>query len=283
MNVSTALKEFRQEHGLEQEDLAKLLDTTQQTVSNWESGGTMPRANALKRINHVLSTYRPGVGPLPYVEPPRIQGDGYPTFSSTMIPKEELAIRNAEAHGVTVKSEYETRRTVAESLASIAKEPARSPLIARKIFESQIEALLPRELNIVCNSTFAHYGLRTRIDFLNENIACNITLPVLPSEPSRSGFYLYRTVEMHAMRLMTARSIQRLQGLERKVYAIIVNLPQDTLQMLNPTQAMSLASLHGICLVLVSSVEQCVAAIETLAKESELPTPEEDFPDDHPW
>lgn len=263
MYIATTLKEFRQQHNLEQDELARLLETTQQTVSNWEKG-TLPRAGALRRINHLLNTYK--------------KGEGVPTLP----PKPVFNPAVQEIHDISVKSEYETRRAVAESLSSVAATPVstRSSFIARQRLEGQMFSLLPSELGITCNVAFEHQGLRPRVNFLNDDIVCNVTMPLLPGERRSFGFYLYRTVEMYVMRLMTVRSIQRLLGVERKIYAIVVMVPQETLQQLNPTQAMVLASLHGIRLVLVSSAEQGAAAIESLAEEAKQPTSADDFLED---
>jgi transcriptional regulator with XRE-family HTH domain len=53
MDIVHILKQLRQTQGWDQSDLAKQLGTTQQTVSNWESG-KLPRPSALKKINVLL-------------------------------------------------------------------------------------------------------------------------------------------------------------------------------------------------------------------------------------
>ncbi len=261
MNISTALKEFRQEHNLEQEDLAKMLDTTQQTVSNWESGGTMPRANALKRINHVLTTYRPGVGPLPYVEPPRIQGDGYPTFASTMIPKEELAIRNAEAHGVTVKSEYETRRSVAESLAAIADTKSNMERItlmrsARKEFEHQLGELLDKSIDFKLEATVDFQSLRQRADYLSPNVCAEIKMPVR---------FDYMIAESGVHQLLTLREILKRNNQERKYFVLILLVtPGAGMRPMALSRIVTLASIHDVHVFITGSAEETAQILSEL-------------------
>lgn len=53
MDIANVIKDLRASQHWEQEDLAKRLGTSQQTVSNWEAG-TMPRASALTKINALL-------------------------------------------------------------------------------------------------------------------------------------------------------------------------------------------------------------------------------------
>lgn len=47
------LTQYRKDHGLTCEALAKMLDTTKGVVSKWEAGKAMPRAGALKKIAEV--------------------------------------------------------------------------------------------------------------------------------------------------------------------------------------------------------------------------------------
>lgn len=53
MLIGMVLKELRHAQRWEQADLARLLGTTQQSVSKWEQG-TLPRAGMLKKINDLL-------------------------------------------------------------------------------------------------------------------------------------------------------------------------------------------------------------------------------------
>ena len=49
MDIENVIKELRRKEGWEQDDLAKRLGTTQQTISNWENG-SLPRLGALKKL-----------------------------------------------------------------------------------------------------------------------------------------------------------------------------------------------------------------------------------------
>ena len=53
MDIARLLKDLRRQERWEQDDLAKRLGTSQQTVSNWENG-TLPRAGALRKLNDLL-------------------------------------------------------------------------------------------------------------------------------------------------------------------------------------------------------------------------------------
>lgn len=260
MDIATALKEFRQEHGLEQEELAKMLDTTQQTVSNWESGGTMPRANALKRINHVLATYRPGVGPAPYVEPPRIQGDGYPTFASTMIPKEELAVRNATAHGIKVKSEYETRRAVAESLAAIADPGERFALMRsrRQEFEQQMIASLGHGIEFMVNAPVDFQALRLRADYLSPKVCAEIKTI---NEPK----HVNMGVEGGIHQLTTLRAVLKHNNQPREYFVLIMVVsPGAGLRPMALSRLVTLASLHDVHVFITGSAEETAQILTEL-------------------
>lgn len=260
MDIATALKEFRQEHGLEQEELAKMLDTTQQTVSNWESGGTMPRANALKRINHVLATYRPGVGPAPYVESPRIQGDGYPTFASTMIPKDELAVRNATAHGINVKSEYETRRTVAESLASIADPAERMALMRsrRQEFEQQIVAGLGPGVEFMVNAPVDFQALRLRADYLSPKVCAEIKTITEPKNINMG-------VEHGIHQLTTLRAVLKHNNQPREYFVLVVVLSSGAgMRPMALSRIVTLASLHDVHVFITGSAEETAQILTEL-------------------
>ena len=68
------LKDLRRQERWEQDDLAKRLGTSQQTVSNWENG-TLPRAGALRKLNDLLVELKlPPVSiaapTLPVIDPP---------------------------------------------------------------------------------------------------------------------------------------------------------------------------------------------------------------------
>jgi len=263
MDIATALKDFRKEHGLEQDDLAKMLDTTQQTVSNWESGGTTPRATALRRINHVLATYRPGIGPEPYVEKPRPQGDGYPTFSSTMIPREELAIRNAEAHGVTVKGEYETRRTVAEALASIADSKSNTERITlmrsmRQEFERQLSDLMDKSIDFKLDATVDFQSLRQRADYLSPRVCAEIKMPVR---------FDYMIAESGVHQLLTLREILKRNNQEREYFVLILlATPGAGMRPMALSRIVTLASIHDVHVFITGSAEETAQILSELEK-----------------
>lgn len=50
MRLSDRLKYERKNKGLNQPELAKVMNVTKQTVSNWENGNRVPDANTLKDI-----------------------------------------------------------------------------------------------------------------------------------------------------------------------------------------------------------------------------------------
>lgn len=50
MNLSEYLRVYREESGLSQEEVAEQLDTTRQTLSNWENGKTDPDASSLAAL-----------------------------------------------------------------------------------------------------------------------------------------------------------------------------------------------------------------------------------------
>ena len=50
----TAIKEYRTQKGLSQDQLAKLMGTTQAAVAMWESGARMPRSDKLPKLAEVL-------------------------------------------------------------------------------------------------------------------------------------------------------------------------------------------------------------------------------------
>lgn len=48
------LKDLRERKKLKQEDLAELLGVAQSTISMWETGNALPRAEILKRLAKIL-------------------------------------------------------------------------------------------------------------------------------------------------------------------------------------------------------------------------------------
>jgi transcriptional regulator with XRE-family HTH domain len=53
LDIATKLKTTRKDHNLSQEDLAKKLYVTRQTISRWENGVRVPALNALEDISNV--------------------------------------------------------------------------------------------------------------------------------------------------------------------------------------------------------------------------------------
>lgn len=49
-----AIKNYRIKKGLSQEQLARLMGTTQAAVAMWETGARMPRSNKLPKLAEVL-------------------------------------------------------------------------------------------------------------------------------------------------------------------------------------------------------------------------------------
>lgn len=62
MDIAKILKDIRKTKDWDQQEIARRLGTTQQTISNWEQGA-MPRASAIKRINRLLEE----IGTPPYI------------------------------------------------------------------------------------------------------------------------------------------------------------------------------------------------------------------------
>lgn len=54
MNIGQTIKELRKEKNLSQTDLAKLLFTSQDTVSLWECGKSLPDIMAIIRMTQIF-------------------------------------------------------------------------------------------------------------------------------------------------------------------------------------------------------------------------------------
>ena len=52
--MKTKLKVLRAERGLTQEDLAKMLGTTQVVVSSWETGRATPKPSMMQKISDLF-------------------------------------------------------------------------------------------------------------------------------------------------------------------------------------------------------------------------------------
>lgn len=267
LDLATTLKEFRQQHAMEQAELARLLDTTQQTVSNWEKG-TVPRSGTLRKISHLINTYKGGQ-PLEPV-PPR------PVFDPAI----------SAIHDIRVKSEIETRREVAQSLMSAVHEPLSRFRSPRQDVAEQITLLLPPDLGFKVDQTFEYQGLRRRVDFDNGTVACNVTTALAASavsaseDPRRIGLNVLRAVELNAMRLITVRAMHRLAQGERRIYAILVKVEEDVMRQANLSQPMTLAAMHDLRLVLFTTAQQAADSLLMLTYEAQSAPEFSDFSDD---
>ena len=54
IKLATKIAELRKKTGLTQEDLAKTVDVKRSTVSMWESGQSMPRAELIPKLAEAL-------------------------------------------------------------------------------------------------------------------------------------------------------------------------------------------------------------------------------------
>lgn len=61
MDIAKVIKDIRKKKNWDQEHLAQHLGTTQQTISNWETGA-MPRAHMLRKLSALMQ--ETGMGPL---------------------------------------------------------------------------------------------------------------------------------------------------------------------------------------------------------------------------
>ncbi|MGB2532140.1 helix-turn-helix transcriptional regulator [Leuconostoc suionicum] len=53
LDIATRLKDIRKDHNLSQEELARRLFVTRQTISCWENGVRVPTLNALEDISKI--------------------------------------------------------------------------------------------------------------------------------------------------------------------------------------------------------------------------------------
>lgn len=112
MDIAQLLKDVRRQQHWEQEDLAKRLDTSQQTVSNWENG-TLPRAGALRRINELLGELKlppVSVSTIAKIEIRR-EEEVFEQLSPALGYQREAVI---QYQGVKLRVDYMTPRVVAE-------------------------------------------------------------------------------------------------------------------------------------------------------------------------
>lgn len=269
MDIANTLKEFRQQHDMEQDELARLLATTQQTVSNWENG-TMPRAPALRRINHLLTTYKAGEGPKPLPEKPVLN----PAIS--------------EIHEIRVKSEYETRRGVAEAMGAVADRHVReiqsgdALIHEAKSAEDAFFAALPQELRFEREARIEFQGYRTRVDYLDADVCAEFKY--LPLRTVSFGPPT-RFVEYGVQQLVTNRRMLEMIGQPRKIFALVMCFPTLPTHAVQFNRLITLATLHDVRLVIGQTPEQCARAFLDMIHEAEHPSDSDDFLDDkdRPW
>lgn len=248
MDIASTLKEFRSNNGLEQEDLAKLLDTTQQTISNWESG-TMPRSGALKRINHLLRTYKKGEPPVPYVELSAAQsseigqggrhGGVHPTMSSTMIQPEEVAPQPSRDGPLLMRNVSPTAHD------------------AQSFFRAIMEEADAR-LNLRQRVPIDFQGLRLSPDLLGSGVCAEIRYF---AGPFPGAIYTDNSI----FQLASIRKIHKLKGEERPVYALIVCTPANSpLAPRTYNRLLTTAALHDVEVYVVHSPDQAITILEAL-------------------
>lgn len=286
MDLAQTLKDFRQANGLEQDGLAVLLDTTQQTISNWESG-TMPRTAALNRINHLLRTYKKGEEPKPYVPPtyhPAItEIHEIPVDKDVQRAKLD-AMRERDAQPY-INSEYGTTRTIAESLGRIAEgHPPGSAvnfaaaLTAKALlspgaavseealtrgmrfapigdpgyrsFMQEVAGALPGGMPFEIDARVDYQGMRMRADYLSPRVCAEV------KEHSRGSPSLLH-LETGIHRLNTLRKIFERQDAPRERYVLLLVAQQGSGNPRLMNRVMAEAALHDIHVFTVQSPEEC--------------------------
>ena len=158
MTIGEALKKFRGERKLEQKDLAEMLGTTQQTISNWESGRE-PRADARDRILGMLRdagwVVEIGTGnqlSVGFHRPPASEG---------------------VAEGVTPIYETPHRVVMRRSPETIASE-----------LEARFFGSLPADIQPRRDAVFTAGGVRFIPDYLTDNLCLEIKTPMSPGSLS---------------------------------------------------------------------------------------------------
>jgi transcriptional regulator with XRE-family HTH domain len=252
MDLATTLKDFRRDNGLEQDDLAKLLDTTQQTVSNWESG-TMPRTGALKKITHLLNNYKKDGYTAPSTPAPaQAQSHGnYPTFSSTMLGADE----------------FNTRRRVAESLVKIVDRGPHSPAFSfLQDFKGKMLSLIPAGIPHEQEALIKFQGVQVRADYLTRQVCAEIKYS---AHPISSPIF-----DIGILQLNTIRAIHKRQGELRGIYMLIIATQDITSLQQRTTRLLNLAALHEIQIFIATTPEECAKLLIALEHGS---PPDDDF------
>ena len=55
MNIAENIRKFREQNGMEQQDLAKLLNLSNKTISSWECGRTEPRMGMIEAMCKIFN------------------------------------------------------------------------------------------------------------------------------------------------------------------------------------------------------------------------------------
>ncbi|HAP4484501.1 MULTISPECIES: helix-turn-helix transcriptional regulator [Enterococcus] len=55
MKKTSNLSRYREEIGLSQTELARKMNVTQQCISSWQTGRTIPKPNQMKMLSEILS------------------------------------------------------------------------------------------------------------------------------------------------------------------------------------------------------------------------------------
>jgi len=235
-DIAAALKEFRQQNNLEQDDLARMLDTTQQTVSNWEKG-TVPRAGALRRIAHMLRNYEGGK-PLPPLP-------SKPVFDASI----------TEIHEVAPGFQSPPDPPQLETTPRLSLHHQRQH--AQNRFEQELEArLLANGVAFEQDARAQHAGVTFHADYLSERVCAEFRY--LPAHVHFS----FRFVDMGLFQLSTLRKIHRRSGQERDYYVLLLlyNVA-DGINTRILSRATALAMLDDIHTIVAHDPEQAAAAL----------------------
>lgn len=262
MDLAQTLKDFRQANGLEQDDLANLLDTTQQTISNWESG-TMPRSAALNRINHLLKTYKKGEELQPWVAPRY-----HPAITEIHeIPVDKDAQRAKldamRERGVLYYGEHHTKRSVAENLEKVASEL--TPTIGVQI-ERQFIDEIPDDLKQNCRRKIAVHGHMYRFVYCSDKVVAELGV-LIPRTVSGGVLHIPTTGLSRTLWRMSSHRLMTKEVNPDRKYFLFLSMINDTggpLPMQAITRLTGEAALHGISVIWTDSKNAAdyLAAVE---------------------
>ena len=257
MGIATALKEFRKEHGMEQDDLAKLLGTTQQTISNWESG-TMPRANALKRISQVLASYERShvsTGPqnelaagLPALEKQSEKPLEKPVDKASeayAFPWPEFIVSSADPQNIVVS------RTHTNALDD--------EVIGRRWYtelRNSLTEALGNTVEFTMDAPISFQSLRQRADYLSNKVCAEIKCVKQP----RNAFM---AAERGIYTLATLREMLERNNTPRQHYILVVVFTSGG-GLLSLSRLMALAALHKVDVFVASSASEAARLLAKL-------------------